>query len=180
MTIFLTILLATGIVSTIVYAGLALGYRYKSAGEAKTNFLTFVRMYKIVPDKWGYNEFYHYLIYYPDGKAGYKLEYVYMDSYFEHLQLYLWNKVQNREREKKDANKKTSELYECFLRDALGTNKEEKKPDEENDPHRKFYSSDALPTKGVPNGYVIKMEDTKDVFIFDAERQTWIQHMPLE
>ncbi len=51
---------------------------------------------------------------------------------------------------------------------------------QENDLHRKFYSSDAFPTKGVPNGYVIQMEDTKDVFIFDAEKQTWIKHMTLE
>ena len=125
---FLTILLATGIVSTIVYAGLALGYRHRNAGEAKTNFLTFVRMYKIAPDKWRYNEFFRYLVYYPDGIEGYKCEFVYMDSYFDHLQLYFWNKVQNRERKKKDANKKTSELYKCFLMDV---HKEEKKQSEE-------------------------------------------------
>lgn len=51
---------------------------------------------------------------------------------------------------------------------------------QENDLCRKFYSSDVLPTKGVPHGYAIRMEDTKDIFIFDAETQTWIQHMPLE
>ena len=129
MTTFLIVLLCTGIVSTIVYAGLALGYCHRSAGEAHISFDAFTRMYKIAPEKWKYNKFYHYLVYYPEGMEGYKCECVYMDSYFEHLQLYFWGKAKDMERKKKETNKKTSELYECFLHDALGTNKGESHDD---------------------------------------------------
>lgn len=90
-------------------------------------------MYKIAPDKWEYNQYWHYLYYYPDGtdRFGYRRECVYMNSYFDYLQLYFWSRARKKELEKEKTNEKTGKLYECFLHDAIGTNNKEEKPSEE-------------------------------------------------
>ena len=113
---FLIVLFCVGVVSTITYAGLALGYRHKIVGYAKTKFDTFLYMYKIAPDKWEYNSYY-YRLYYSQGN---KSIVVYMASFFDNIQLYLWCLANKRESEKETADKRTKELYDFFAMDAFG------------------------------------------------------------
>ena len=128
MRIFLAIFLSAGIVSTIAYAGLALGYRKKIAGDAQITFWEFTQMYKTAPDKWEYNEYWNTVDYYPKGRSDYRSKVVRMSSYFDNIQLYLWGRSKKKERLKKKTDKETKELFASFFKDAIKT---KDKPDEE-------------------------------------------------
>ena len=125
MKIFLAIVFSIGMVSTIIYATLALAYRNKHVGKAQISFDSFMYMYKTAPDMWKYNDYWEVLDYYPDGTDGFKSDSVRMSSYFDFIQLKIWGKMKEREKQKKkNSERRTKELYDSFYSKVLGKSDE--------------------------------------------------------